>query len=1324
MPRDSRQNCTHTILSSALFYSNKNKKPQTSAHQVDTDAYTLDKSDENASPNYHPSIKKTNKYPGQRGADASVLEVLFNAVANLFTKTGIVPPAQLILDNNDKVVGVASANIALQIEESLNAALALKNLENNREGLIRIQLFKKMPSDSSEFQFSEGEQDINDKKIPISNAEAIETDSFKLARKKAMPAVLRWRYNCLTSHAEFDDIPTQETHDLLACGIDMAQMIKEDMATIVNNDGELAFTESVIAEVVRDIRENTSTEPDTELGKIFKRRFHLNQLKQGIHFLDQYPDGFFNEILQKAREGDITIDIPSLVAVLTLPYISEDDDPHKGNIGFYVLEEDGQKKIVFVKFDCDLCFLHDIMAPRDLRFPNLFLMGNANKITTRDLEHFPVLENAQLHYWPTNTRYFAKSSKAYSKRDACAFRSLVEGHDEDALAPIQEAFEKEKWKCFLKHIVMPINMVEEHLNRVIPPEIHFDKIILVKDAVSDRLRQLRKAMFKSEQFLAFYSQLKSFSTKGKKDAVTALKQDIIKEIEGCLQPDIPKEIREQWIKQILENLDTVFLFLESKLPQHKLPQQSLKGLLNIKKGLSSSSDGFSSKLASTKKNHALNLSPYDSASRKKIIAARRISSDNDNISLNNFRIDQKNLNDPSLIRSILEKKFASSTDQPKQLLEKVCHLSSLSKAICLDYYPFYSTGKNHRSPTKDDIEIAYQAFKIYEENLQELSLTLKNSSEDNPALQAKMEATEKNAFKYACIVNDLIRRPDNLCPELLEEITHFRRKYVGFDDAPVLVSKNHQHKKYFEKQKLSFEAFERAGKRIQESDLPLKQKKAELCAVFEAADFSLFDLVRLKFELGKVEPDSLSLKFLNQCDHHLWFLKKLFGPYGFTNTNKKLRKLIDEKIARHSKKIDEFSNQVNQLNKNGYFYSAQFFRDLQHSPEEVKAWLIDTHDKCKERIEERKTLIGHLETIKESHIAIGMDSSNFVSRPSLLKKQNNFRVVQSQAALSPLRKTIATYEKQIEGYEQLAQQIDPTHVTGTASAKIYQTIDAFIDNKQAKIKPISPADNILFVTCTKYDGKKTSSQPSEQSNCQAQQYFVGELSKPTEFRDREDADKDTSEPMLAIPAYELNTEITNKDPLKYDIYFQDDVHSLVSSKQVSNDLDTFDPPTASFIESPSTKTSPYKLTMDHFPQASDFKYYQGKAKKTEALESARIVYCYMMLVQFFQQGKKPLIWSRDPEQFNYTIAVLKKIGPIYGISKDELAACIAKNSPCQLPRQPHFLCGLFQKNPLADCEKKVEKYASIIKGLASENNTSINTYLETNNRLNQSIVCV
>ncbi|CDZ75899.1 hypothetical protein BN59_00159 [Legionella massiliensis] len=607
--------------------------PKTTGHEVDFGTFTHD------GDAYTPWITKLNKHKGVKGQEASVLEVAFSEAALLFIKPGLTPPAEIVVDNQEVVAGVASENFNVQIKRQM---------------------------DQGETCYS----------FDASN----------------------WTYT---------EVP---------------RVAAPDQEAINRQRQELAGR----------------VDPDQVSDGAITARLQLEETKKAINFLSDKPQGFFADLMKKHNKGEVVVDMESLASILTASYVLEEDDLHKGNIGFYVtkvIDEAGneKKKFNFFKIDHDLMFIDSIMSQKDMRIANIFYDKDSFKISTRDLDDFPDLQDSGNHYWPTQKRFIATGDKAYnSASEVEAFANLKN----------DLAFRNAKWKYFLKSAVMPVDLIEKSLTRHLD-ESEIDKSSMIRNSMWTRLGALKNKLLESEQFRVYLAEHgnKAFA-------------EIREEIKGYVQ--------------------------------------------------------------------AAGLTP---AEQESLLAEL---DDNFNVML--FCARDKHL---------------PTEDQ---------QISAIQQSILLGNYNFSSRNK----PSPDDVGSALDHFKQHK------------------------EPVDARSYAAACVAIDLIKKSGNEedYTENLAELREAKRAYINPQEITTL------------------KQFEAAADKIRSADLPLKQQKIQLFTLLRQANLPLDDLKKLKSDLQKSEPDSPSLKFVNQLRSELWLVKKIYGTYGKTTTSSLMVDEIDAQIAK------------------------------------------------------------------------------------------------------------------------------------------------------------------------------------------------------------------------------------------------------------------------------------------------------------------------------------------------------------------------------------------------------------------------------------------
>ncbi|KTD32850.1 cardiac ankyrin repeat-containing protein [Legionella nautarum] len=282
----------------------------------------------------------------------------------------------------------------------------------------------------------------------------------------------------------------------------------------------------------RDSQANNLKRPSTQYCITYRTVSEPEQIP--IAFLDQYDPGFFNVLWQLRSTGQIDFDVASLASVLAGSYSLEEDDLHKGNLGFYIVKKliKGEEKfqVVFFKIDNDLMLVDSMMSRCNARMTSWLHNEHAFEITMRDLIDFPNLSDSKNFYWPTYLRLFANpiGNKDYSDEDdALAFIEL--GKDPE--------FQREKWREFYKHILIPQAIIEQDLEEVLDKNSPEDRaqIALITHAVLARQAKLRAVLFAIPQFRDFVMTLKE------RDA-QSIQDEIVRDIDPSIQENIIPDI--------------------------------------------------------------------------------------------------------------------------------------------------------------------------------------------------------------------------------------------------------------------------------------------------------------------------------------------------------------------------------------------------------------------------------------------------------------------------------------------------------------------------------------------------------------------------------------------------------------------------------------------------------------------------------------------------------------------------------------------------------------------------------------------------------------
>lgn len=223
-----------------------------------------------------------------------------------------------------------------------------------------------------------------------------------------------------------------------------------------------------------------------------------SNLREGYAFLDEQPQNTFDTLIALRKKGQIDIDMDSLASILTAAYVMEEDDLHKGNIGYFVTKTDNGKPTVhFFKIDHDLMFADSIMSRRHQRaLATWDYTDKAFRLTADDIKNFPDIHAQGFHYWPTQKRTFVKGDKAYTNaKERQEFAALKDDPD----------FKVAKIKYLLKFTLLPREYIDQILLYHMDPVTDADNFTLIQTALNERLSELRRVFFTSEEFQTLHS---------------------------------------------------------------------------------------------------------------------------------------------------------------------------------------------------------------------------------------------------------------------------------------------------------------------------------------------------------------------------------------------------------------------------------------------------------------------------------------------------------------------------------------------------------------------------------------------------------------------------------------------------------------------------------------------------------------------------------------------------------------------------------------------------------------------------------------------------
>lgn len=268
-----------------------------------------------------------------------------------------------------------------------------------------------------------------------------------------------------------------------------------------------------------------------------------------IYFFNQFPPEFFAELRKQEKKGECIFDMASLASVLCTSFTLEEDDLHKGNFGFYIVEKQGKKNIVFFKIDNDLMLANSIMSHCQARFANWLYTSSSFAITAHDLENFPNIADSQNHYWPTSKRFFAplNDPKTYKDDEEIkAFANLAGDKN----------FQRAKWREFYKHVLIPPASIEARLNTIFDKKDPEDReqIVLIQQAVIARQARLRAVLFSLPKFRKYIKCLKKNERVALRKEIVHFNGDHFLLAQKPEQNSLEEDLQQQFLKKTNKRL--------------------------------------------------------------------------------------------------------------------------------------------------------------------------------------------------------------------------------------------------------------------------------------------------------------------------------------------------------------------------------------------------------------------------------------------------------------------------------------------------------------------------------------------------------------------------------------------------------------------------------------------------------------------------------------------------------------------------------------------------------------------------------------------------
>jgi hypothetical protein len=436
-------------------------------------------------------LLKLNKFQGLKGEQASELEAAFTCLANVFGSNKH-QLYQHIVRNNAHIVGVYTEHAAYVLHrlKLQNPSLCFYHIPqfpnseelelNEFESYIkRISLLNTELPTGQSFQ-SENEANISFEDFSnwIDLQEICEAYNLPAISRKALKNYFECCYQLLQDGQKYN--PTS-----------LSDIYKE----LHEPAKHFKLYEKIYIELKKIYLKKQTKTPPAQQQPINVSA--LYPVGNAIQFLDHAPQNFFSNLIKLKNLRKIEIDMDSLADILTVAYTLEEDDLHKGNIGYYVTQSaNGVPKFHFFKIDHDLLFSEKIMSHKGFfRSEQFFSSSKKWHITRSDLTRFPDIHSGN-HYWPTKLQWHKQLlnlTKAYnSEHDRQTFIDLNEDTD----------FNFQKWKNFLKHTLLPtkllVDSLKQELNGVDPDTM--GTVSLIQRSTLARISELRTVLLTTPEF--------------------------------------------------------------------------------------------------------------------------------------------------------------------------------------------------------------------------------------------------------------------------------------------------------------------------------------------------------------------------------------------------------------------------------------------------------------------------------------------------------------------------------------------------------------------------------------------------------------------------------------------------------------------------------------------------------------------------------------------------------------------------------------------------------------------------------------------------------
>ncbi len=485
-------------------------------------------------------IFKHNKYSGLVGQNTSTLEACFTALTNLFCLPSHTLQQELVLTNQNEIVGVSTEHAAYALFKS-------KAYQHNK--LAHTSTPLSPHSALGQQEFDNWLCSIKPLNLETEKWAELKQDESSIDRTQQ---AITQKLHSLNKFIEQEQHKSPlNIHQLKEFCLDLVQHKKD----LIIEDIPLVFQSA--PQLVHLVFEyqwlRFHSEQNRIKNSIHAKKIALVEEKKGFNFLDKLPKNFFSLLLHAKKTGKIDLDMNSLADVFATAYGLEEDDLHKGNLGYYItIGEHNRPCFHFFKIDNDLMLINKIMSARNaIRINQYHYSARHYNINPMDLVNFPDLRHSANHYWPTKTSFFTRGTKAYhNTNERQAFQSLKNDSE----------FKQAKWQRLLKQIIIPDELLIATLHhplKVLHDE-HASKemVSLIERAVSARMSELRITLLSVPEFRDY---LKTNEQSIKKILINEIKQQI-----AHLKCD--KKETDAYILKIEHSLHTLVTLSKKNVP--------------------------------------------------------------------------------------------------------------------------------------------------------------------------------------------------------------------------------------------------------------------------------------------------------------------------------------------------------------------------------------------------------------------------------------------------------------------------------------------------------------------------------------------------------------------------------------------------------------------------------------------------------------------------------------------------------------------------------------------------------------------------------------